>query len=359
MRTVFFIPPLAKLSGGLASIYELAEILLEQGRTVAVTAPSEKTPGLDGLSPEIARLSWDAIQKAGPLSKNDIWCVPESWPNALAPGINQGAWPLVYAQSWIYLLTTLPPQVSWRQLPVCCLAVSGAVDWFMREVLGVVPEAVLPPSVGAEFFAAGAGRPADTAANRPVRVAWMPRKHKTLAGHIRQIAASRLERDGAEIAVEFVEIENMTRPQVAEALAGADIFLATAFPEGFGLPPLEAMACGCVPVGFSGLGGFDYLRNPEPATAGEAAGALFRPPFELPDKGWGGNSLVVSDGDVLGAGLALAQAIILAAAGEGEWGELRANAALAAQAYSREKRAAAVAGIWPELVRKFSTEATG
>ncbi|HRJ68120.1 MAG TPA: glycosyltransferase [Beijerinckiaceae bacterium] len=41
----------------------------------------------------------------------------------------------------------------------------------------------------------------------------------------------------------------------------SDIFLALGFPEGFALPPLEAMACGCVVAGFAGGGGISHMRH--------------------------------------------------------------------------------------------------
>ena len=39
----------------------------------------------------------------------------------------------------------------------------------------------------------------------------------------------------------------------------ADIFMPLGFPEGFALPPLEAMACGAVVVGFAGGGGLTHM----------------------------------------------------------------------------------------------------
>jgi len=37
------------------------------------------------------------------------------------------------------------------------------------------------------------------------------------------------------------------------------VFLSSSHPEGFGLPPCEALACGCVVIGYHGGGGKEFL----------------------------------------------------------------------------------------------------
>ncbi|RPJ09692.1 MAG: glycosyltransferase [Deltaproteobacteria bacterium] len=56
-----------------------------------------------------------------------------------------------------------------------------------------------------------------------------------------------------------------TQHQMIEAYQQADIFIPLGFPEGFSLPPLEAMACGCAVVGFSGGGGLDFMKDGQTA----------------------------------------------------------------------------------------------
>lgn len=53
-------------------------------------------------------------------------------------------------------------------------------------------------------------------------------------------------------------IENATEAEVAEAMRGSDIFLSLSKLEAVGLTPLEAMASGCLCVGFTGIGGRDF-----------------------------------------------------------------------------------------------------
>lgn len=70
-----------------------------------------------------------------------------------------------------------------------------------------------------------------------------------------------LDGSGYEIKV----VDGLTESTLIKEYQAADIFLATGYPEGFGLPPLEAMACGCVVVGFTGGGASEFMIDGETA----------------------------------------------------------------------------------------------
>jgi len=64
----------------------------------------------------------------------------------------------------------------------------------------------------------------------------------------------------------FVELEcRYNQNQMARHYQEADIFVALGYPEGFSLPPLEAMACGCAVVGFTGGGGTEHMIDEKTA----------------------------------------------------------------------------------------------
>ncbi|MDR1776435.1 MAG: glycosyltransferase family 1 protein [Desulfovibrio sp.] len=348
MRTVIFLPPLGRASGGLTALRELAGILATQGRAVAVAGPWE-IMAQDGL-PDVERLVWDgggAFLKSG-----DIWLVPEGWPNALVPGLKAGARVLVYVQNWAFLVTALPDGLTWQKLAraqkssLLFLSVSGPVRHILTDVLGLDKKIVLkenlPPAVHSAFFGSadvrgGGGR----RRGERVRIAYMPRKNKAMAEQILRLTLALPDADE----LEFVSIHNKSLEDVAQTLFACHIFLSTGFPEGFALPPAEAMAAGCVPVGFSGLGGFEYMRNPEPSPLP----GLFTPPFPLETKPWGGNGLFVADGDVLGAARALRLAVNLVRRGNGLWRELVRNGKRTALSYNRRMREERAARLWNAL----------
>lgn len=58
----------------------------------------------------------------------------------------------------------------------------------------------------------------------------------------------------------FIAIDNKTEDEVATILNESSIFLSLNHREGFGLPPAEAMASGCIVIGYAGQGGKEYFK---------------------------------------------------------------------------------------------------
>lgn len=91
------------------------------------------------------------------------------------------------------------------------------------------------------------------------RVLAFSRKHPLLIDEIR------MECKRLKLNYDFRVVDGLAEEQVIAEYQQADIFLATGFPEGFGLPPLEAMSCGCVVIGFTGGGASEFMVHNETA----------------------------------------------------------------------------------------------
>lgn len=87
------------------------------------------------------------------------------------------------------------------------------------------------------------------------RIAWMPRKRADDAHQVLRLLAAHGSLEGWEV----VPIEDRSEAETAGLLRSCSVFLSFSAQEGFGLPPAEAMACGCYVVGFPGLGGREYF----------------------------------------------------------------------------------------------------
>jgi len=59
----------------------------------------------------------------------------------------------------------------------------------------------------------------------------------------------------------FNVINDLTLEETAKVLKESSIFLSFSHKESFGLPPAEAMACGCIVIGYHGQGGKEFFRN--------------------------------------------------------------------------------------------------
>jgi glycosyltransferase involved in cell wall biosynthesis len=106
-----------------------------------------------------------------------------------------------------------------------------------------IPATVIPPSVDRTLFKPG---------SKTRTLAYMPRRNDRDVLRILDL--------GRANAFDLVPIHGVSLPRVAEMLSRAAIFLADGR-EGFGLPALEAMASGCVVVGFAAEGQADFMED--------------------------------------------------------------------------------------------------
>ncbi len=88
-------------------------------------------------------------------------------------------------------------------------------------------------------------------------IAYMPRKNGEDAFQVLNILKFRGLLEGYEVK----PIMRKTEGEVADILRRANIFLSFGYPEGFALPPLEAMSCGAMVVGYHGMGGREYFKD--------------------------------------------------------------------------------------------------
>lgn len=311
-------PPLKKTSGGMHVTADLAAILARAGKDVFIASQEDLPRDLE--RPGGAEfISWKELD----LHPGDRWIIPESWPNALAPGLKSGAENIVYVQNWAYLHGRLPEGSRWQNLPVKFWAVSQPVAQFISATTGMDAPIVRPAIDPNLFYPPDRDLSAPLAkGERPV-IAWMPRKNPALARQIRDILEARAGLSNLPSPI-WLEISGKSRQEVAELLREAHIFLASGFPEGCPLPPLEAMASGLITAGFAGFGGWDYMRPRLPS-----------PACENPDCGAGlRNGFFVADGDTYAAALALERAARLLAQGGEELEKIRRAALATAAIYS-------------------------
>lgn len=104
MRTVVAIPPMPRMTGGIAVFYQVAERLRECGREVVLTG----VPGAPGLEQQrdkgVAVVPWQEAV-SGFLTPDDIFVIAEGWPNMTAPALAAKSRVLVYAQNWAYVFS--------------------------------------------------------------------------------------------------------------------------------------------------------------------------------------------------------------------------------------------------------------
>lgn len=157
--------------------------------------------------------------------------------------------------------------------------------------------------------------------SKKLQVAYMPDKRPKEAPVVRELFRAR----HPDLAgVPWVPIAGLSRRACAGVMAESAVFASLSRLEGLGLPPLEAMASGCLVAGFDGHGGRDF------ATAD--------------------NGLWVAEGDHIAFADAVAAAVRRAAAGDAAARAHRAAGFVTAAAYSRERFERELIAAWQAIL---------
>jgi glycosyltransferase involved in cell wall biosynthesis len=93
--------------------------------------------------------------------------------------------------------------------------------------------------------------------DKKLQIALMPRKRREEA----RILATLIERHPDLIGVPLVVIDQLPDEVAHRLIRESLIFLSLSEREGFGLPPAEAMATGCLVIGYTGVGGEEFFTR--------------------------------------------------------------------------------------------------
>lgn len=88
------------------------------------------------------------------------------------------------------------------------------------------------------------------------QICFMPRRNYQDAVQVISILRTRKALRGFRV----VPIQNVSEKEAARIMQESLIFLSFGHPEGFSRPPAEAMACGCIVIGYHGIGGREYFK---------------------------------------------------------------------------------------------------
>jgi glycosyltransferase involved in cell wall biosynthesis len=199
-------------------------------------------------------------RSATTFSSADVIVVPEIYAD-LIPTVAPGVPKVVFCQNAYGTFTSPGPSVSLDGGSGVrgVFVVSRYSENLMTYAIPSVPTFRLRVSAPPSVFR--------FTSDKARQVAFMPRKNPADARSVMSILASRKVLSE----VDFRPIDNVSEAETGRIMRESLLFLSFGHPEGFGLPAAEAMLCGCVVVGYDGLGGREYFR-PEysyPVRAGD------------------------------------------------------------------------------------------
>ncbi|MBM4072669.1 MAG: glycosyltransferase family 4 protein [Planctomycetes bacterium] len=181
------------------------------------------------------------------ITASDIFVVPEPWNDILRGLASSPARRIVFCQNHFYVPNGIARATDYAAFGVSTILSCGdVIASALRDIFGLKHVPVVHNAIDHTLFKPGAKR---------LQIAYMPRKMRKESDYIRMSFKRRHPRFHA---VPWVPIEMIQEAEVARILGESAIFLSLSHLEGVGLPPLEAMASGCLVVGFGGGGGLEY-----------------------------------------------------------------------------------------------------
>lgn len=232
-----------KPAGGVRMIFHHVRELRRLGFEAFVVSPGggELQPGwFDADAP--------ILQPPFMMFPDDVLVLPEVAPAIVAELHDQPSRKVLFCQNHFAAFEGLGDFAGWAEAGVdhamyCSQVVADAVG-------GCFPfrhSAVIRCGIDRALF--------QPAADKQVNVVLMPRKRP---GDVRLIRKAFERRWPQYLRYPWFGCDGESERAVAGKLGRASVFLSLSRREGLGLPPLEAMASGCLVAGFTGLGGRDY-----------------------------------------------------------------------------------------------------
>tara|TARA_Y100001933_G_C18914411_1_gene528174 strand:+ start:117 stop:1088 length:972 start_codon:yes stop_codon:yes gene_type:complete len=262
--------------GGVKQIYRQVELLHRAGWDAYVL---QEQPGFraDWFSSDAPVLDLESYLASPPCAENDLVVLPETWltnvPHYL-PGIPK----VIFNQNAFYSFG-LSGDCDNRTLDLYRHSDIKAVVTVSRDSRNLLVEGCGIPEEHCFAVINGIDRQLFHApAVKHRRVVFLGRKH---VDHARKVALMASQHPKLKN-VSFRELPRLQHEEVASALQDALIFLNCGHPEGFGLPLAEAIACGCLVVGYHGLAGRDFaLPHMQVVEFGDLLGLLKSVEHEL------------------------------------------------------------------------------
>ena len=232
--------------GGIRVQARHVELLREAGVDAALwfRTPGYRLPWFETTAPF---LGGDQLE----LTEHDLLVVPELY---LLPGVDPapGVRKVIFNQNhfltfWSWRDSTAYP--GWDPAPEVW-AVSRESRDVLERLHPELPVHLIPNPVDTDLFRPG---PARTR-----QIAWMPRRRPLEAAVLERLLRNDRRAAGVDLAV----LAELSESQVVEALGRTSVFVALGISEGFGLPVAEALAAGCLVVGYPAGGGEELFEAP-------------------------------------------------------------------------------------------------
>jgi len=285
-----YCPPMNVASGGVSVLFRNAQILREAGHKVVVVyeprvdqkasydasmKSKKRTDIFEPFNPswlgnltegiELQCLGEGEIkftdgktEKCSPLTLNaeDFFIIPEGFPNIMERTAQLPCKRIVLVQSWYYILNSLSMGQKWQHFGIRdVISVSDGITEYLNAIMPGLSIKQYSQSIDRELF-----KPVDSTDKNPV-IAFMPGRTQDAIIKTYNVIKTFYSFFPHLSWVRIDELKGLSKEEYAERLGAASLCLYTDEIAGFGTMPLEAMAMGTHVVGWTPLGGKEYMKQ--------------------------------------------------------------------------------------------------
>ena len=249
-RILYFCPDFPQPSGGIKTLYRHVQTLVGMGYDAWIV--HQKRPFQVTWHGYEAPTLW--LSERPQFTPQDVLVIPEVMPQVMQQTARFYGERIVIALSWSPTYWNLPAGQTWPSYGIHrVITKSPLIEAYLRWSMGIeatlISEYVTPDRY---YYSAEVKRP---------KVSYLTRKERS-AAWLQQVLVARGE---PFTGFDWMPLRELSEDEYARHLRETAVYITTNMQEGMNSSVLEAMACGCLVVGYSGVGGNVYME-PEGAT---------------------------------------------------------------------------------------------
>lgn len=256
-KRIIFLNPFSseQISGGIKTTFLHAEALFHHGYEILIHSVSGVPKWLDKGRFEHLIIPHESLENFA-VTRNDILVFPEVLRDWVAELVEKPlpCKKIIFCQNQYILYTTGYNATQLKSFGVEKIITVG--ETAKQGILSILGDAleieIIPPCVNEKIFF--------PQAEKQLKILAVGRKWRD-EGYMGYIQRLFIQKYPHIPHIPWVELDNMTEAQTAQAMKDSAICLFLGRLEACPLTALEAMSCGCLLVGFHGGGGRDYAHE--------------------------------------------------------------------------------------------------
>lgn len=189
------------------------------------------------------------------INPEDFVIIPEGFPNVMEKFSQIACKKIVLAQSWYYILNSMQIGQKWQQFGIQdVMSISNGITEYINAIMPGLKIKNCTQSIDRDVFKK------NSVTEKYPKVAFMPGRSQDAVMKTYNVIKTFYSFYPQFRWIRFDELKGLNKEEFAERLSSSSLCLYTDEIAGFGTMPLESMACGTHVVGWTPLGGKEYMN---------------------------------------------------------------------------------------------------